>query len=569
MKKMKKYLNIFHEVKIPWFLLFLLFITGIVAAQVEVRSVKITADIIDSHQNTIRLDRLLRYLGYLAATVACGVSSTWIGGIAYGRINKGVREKTFRHLMKLPQSFYDREAATEIVSRIVVDSSSAAYYFEILLSTFGAVYAAFVVFVNLFGYNRVMGRYSLLVIPISVGVAVIYGWFTYTAARKEVNSAAVTTGYLFERTAALRTIKAFNTQKEEMKTANKMFGKMFEAEMMTEMALAFVQVGMQLIGCASIVISFVFGAKMVQAKILTIGELVAYYTLSGSVGIQLINLFLNYGSFRSINGCLKNIADILAEKTESKEGRELEDEQKDIRFRNVSFAYDKNKVLDNVSFTIEKQKVTAVIGTNGAGKSTVFKLMERMYDPSDGMILYGDTKITEYSLSSWREQLAVVSQGTELISGTIRANMCYGAKKPVTEEYLMEVAAMCGLKEFIEESEEGLDRMIHVGSTNLSGGQRQSLAIARAIIKDSPYLLLDEATKSLDAYSESVAIQALKELMKGRTTIMIAHNPSAILHADQIIVMKDGHVEDIGTPSELEERNDYYKTFMSESGVKE
>lgn len=569
MNKMKKYLNIFHKVRIPWFLLFLLFLTSIVTAQVEVRSVQITADIIDSYQNTIRLDRLLRYLGYLAATVACGVSNTWIGGVAYGKINKGVREKTFRHLLHLPQRFYDREAAAEVVSRIVVDSGSAAYYFEILISTFGAVYAAVVVFVNLFGYNRIMGRYSLLVIPVSIGVAIVYGWFTYAAARKEVNSAAITTGYLFERTAAFRTIKAFNTQKVEMKAGNRMFGKMFEADMMTQMALALVQVGMQLIGCASIVISFVFGTKMVKTGILTIGELVAYYSLSSSVGIQLINLFLNYGSFRSINGSLKNIAEILAEVPESEEGSIIEKEQKDISFKNVSFTYDKNRVLDRVSFTIEKQKLTAIIGTNGAGKTTVFKLLERMYEPSEGEILYGDTEISKYSLSSWRDHFAVVSQGTELISGTIRENMCYGARETVSEERLMEIASMCGLKELIEESEEGLDRMIHVGSTNLSGGQRQSLAIARAIIKDSPYLLLDEATRSLDAQSESMAVHTLEELMKGRTTIMIAHNPSAILHADRIIVMRDGQVEDVGTPAELKERNEYYRTFIGESGVRE
>ncbi|MBQ0000787.1 MAG: ABC transporter ATP-binding protein, partial [Clostridiales bacterium] len=205
MKKMKSYLKLFKNVRIPWILLLILFITSIISGQVEVRSVQITADIIDSYQNTILADRLLRYLGYLAAVVACGVSNTWIGEICYGRINRDVRKNVFNHLLRMPKKFFDRESADELVSRVIVDAGSSAYYFEILISTFGAIYTAVLVFKNLIRYNRIMGMYSLLIIPVSCIVAVAYGWFTFVAARKGVNSSAVTTGYLFERTSAFRT----------------------------------------------------------------------------------------------------------------------------------------------------------------------------------------------------------------------------------------------------------------------------------------------------------------------------------------------------------------------------
>ena len=564
MKKMKSYLNLFKGVRIPWILLLILFITSIISGQVEVRSVQITADIIDSYQNTIRADRLLRYLGYLAAVVACGVSNTWIGEICYGRINRDVRRNVFNHLLRMPRKFFDRESADELVSRVIVDAGSSAYYFEILISTFGAVYTAVLVFKNLIGYNRIMGMYSLLIIPVSCIVAVAYGWFTFVAARKGVNSNAVTTGYLFERTSAFRTIKAFNTQKEELKEGNRMFGKMFEADMLSEMALAFVQVGMQIIGAISIVISFVFGAKMINKGLLTIGELVAFYTLSGSVGIQLINLFLNYGSFRSINGSVKNVVEILSMEEESAEGMDVPVENKNIQVKNLVFAYDENPVLKGVSFTIEQNKTTAIIGTNGAGKSTLFKLLERMYEPTDGEICFGDTNINAFSLGSWRERFSIVSQGNEMISGTIRENMCYGLEKKVSDERLMEVADLCGIGDFVRSLEKGFDTEISVGAANLSGGQQQMITIARAILKNSPYLLLDEATKSLDAESESKVVQALNVLMQGKTTIMIAHNPSAIVKADRIVIMRDGVVEDAGTPEELRERNTYYRIFMGE-----
>lgn len=565
MKKMKRYLNLFHDIRLPWFLLLILFITSIVSGQVEVKSVQITADIIDSYQNTIRADRLLRYLGYLAAIVACGVSTTWIGEICYGRINCDVRKKVFGHMLRLPKKFYDRESADELVSRIIVDAGSSAYYFEILISTFGAVYTAVLVFKNLIGYNKIMGLYSLLIIPVSIGVAVLYGWFTYVSARKGVNSNAVTMGYLFERTSSFRMIKAFNMQKAELASGNKMFYKMFEADMFTEMTLAFVQVGMQVIGAISITISFVFGSQMVSKGVLTIGELVAFYTLSGSVGIQLINLFLNYGSFRSITGSVKNVVDILAQEEESTEGIAVPEEAADISVRNVSFAYEKTPVLKAVSFEIPHNQTTAIIGTNGAGKSTLFKLLERIYEPAEGQICFGDTDIRDFSLQSWRDRFSVVAQGNEIISGTIRENMCYGIEEAISDEQLMETAKKCGIADFIASLEDGLDTRISFDAGNLSGGQRQMITIARAILKNSPYLLLDEATKSLDAESESTVVNALAELMKGKTTVMIAHNPSAVVSADRIIVMRDGTVEDIGTPEELMERNSYYRIFMGET----
>lgn len=565
MKKTKSYLNLFQGIKLPWMLLLILFLTSIVAGKVEVRSVQITADIIDSYQNTIRADRLLRYLAYLAAIVACGVSTTWIGEICYGRINRDVRKKVFAHMLRLPKKFYDRESADELVSRIIVDAGSSAYYFEILISTFGAVYTAILVFKNLIRYNRVMGLYSLLIIPVSMGVAVLYGWFTYISARKGVNSNAVTMGYLFERTSAFRMIKAFNMQKAELSSGDKMFGKMFEADMFTEMTLAFVQVAMQIIGAISIVISFVFGSQMVKKGVLTIGELVAFYTLSGSVGVQLINLFLNYGSFRSITGSVKNVVEILALEGESTEGIEVPDTDADITVKNISFAYEDIRVLKNVTFTIPHNKTTAIIGTNGAGKSTMFKLLERIYEPTEGEICFGDTNIKEYSLPSWRDRFSIVAQGNEIISSTIRENMCYGIDEVVTDEQLMDVAEKCGIADFVNSLEAGLDAQISFDAGNISGGQRQMITIARAILKNSPYLLLDEATKSLDAESESLVVNALKELMQGRTTVMIAHNPSAVIHADQIIVMRDGVVEDIGTPEELIKRNSYYRIFMGET----
>lgn len=559
---MKKYLNVLKGVKIPWLLVMLMFGVTICEGQFAVRTVRLTADIIDSARKTIEINQLVRYIGFLVGTVLIGIATTWIGGITYGKIDKGVRKKMLRHVLNLPNSFYDGYDGKELTSRILSDCGSASAYFEIMFTTFGAVYTAVIVFKNLIGYNKRLGAYTLLVIPVTVVIAIIYGKITYYASKKQVDSSAVTTGYLFERVGAFQLIKAYNTQKMELSKSKGMFHKMFQADVITEMALAYVQVAMQIINCACIVISFVFGSKLVKDGVLTIGELIAFYSLSGTVSVQLINVFLSYGGLKSINGSLSEVSKLLLLEEESTEGKSLPQTSGDIVFENVSFGYGERNVLNNINVTINRDEVTAIIGVNGAGKSTLFKLMQRMYAPTQGKILFAGEDLSEISLKDWRDNLAVVSQSAPLISGTIRENMCYGTDEEISDDKLAEIAKACGIYDFICSLENGFDSEISVGSTNLSGGQKQAIAIARALIKNSEILLLDEATKSLDASSEQIVKKALSSLMKDRTTIMIAHSPSATADADRIIVMEDGEVSDCGTPDELITRNAYYQSFV-------
>lgn len=559
---MKKYLNILKGVKIPWILVCIMFVVTALDGQLAVKTVSLTADIIDSARNTIELNQLIRYVSFLAATVVIGVGMTWLSGVTYGYIDKGVRIKMLRHILHMPVSFYDEHDGSELSSRIINDCGSASAYFELVVTTFGAIYTSIIVFKNLIAYNTRLGIYSLLIIPVTVVVSIIYGKITYTASKKSVDSSAVTTGYLTERVGALRIIKAYNTQEKEKEKAQAMFQKMFQAEVLSEMALAFAQVGMQVINCVSIIIAFVFGAKLVNEGLLTIGELIAFYSLSGTVGVQLVNLFLSYGGLKSVNGSLREISDLLLLEEERIDGKELGALSGDITFENVSFDYGSKDVLSGIDLTIPFGKVTALLGTNGAGKSTMFKLLQRMYVPTKGNIRIAGEDISEFDLRDWRDHFAVVSQNAPLISGTIRENMCYGVKEDISEERLIEVAKACGIYDFIHSLDKGFDSEISVGSTNLSGGQRQAIAIARAILKDSEFLLLDEATKSLDAVSEQIVQKTLDNLMKGRTTIMIAHSPSAIVNADRIVIMEDGKVSDFGESKELLQRNEYYQSFM-------
>jgi ATP-binding cassette subfamily B protein AbcA/BmrA len=268
-----------------------------------------------------------------------------------------------------------------------------------------------------------------------------------------------------------------------------------------------------------------------------------------------------YGTFAQNAGIMKKISSIFDAQDEKEDGHEFDVGDADINIDKVTFAYNSQPVLKDITCTILKGKVTAIVGTNGAGKTTLFKLLERMYPTTSGKISFGDTDVSEFNLSSWRKSFAIVAQNKPLLSGTVRDNILYGVDRKVSEEELIKVAKMANVYDFVMATPGEFDAEVGPGGSNFSGGQQQCIAIARAMMRNPDYLLLDEATSNLDAKSEQLVSEALKNLMKGRTTILIAHNYSATLYADQVIVMDDGQVKACGTPDELLKVNEYYRKF--------
>ena len=221
-----------------------------------------------------------------------------------------------------------------------------------------------------------------------------------------------------------------------------------------------------------------------------------------------------------------------------------------ISFDRVSFGYDKDTVLHEVSFDIKPGQVVGIVGPTGSGKSTVLSLLPRFYDPALGRVMIDDIDISDYRIAALRSQIGFVLQDTLLLQGTIRENIAYG-RPEATEEEVVAAARIANADEFISRMPLGYDTMVGERGNTLSGGQRQRIAIARAVIRNSPILVLDEPTAALDAESEHLVIEALRRLMKGRTVIMIAHRLGTLIDADKIIVLKDGVVAEEGTHAAL------------------
>ena len=235
----------------------------------------------------------------------------------------------------------------------------------------------------------------------------------------------------------------------------------------------------------------------------------------------------------------------------------------EILFQDCSFSYDgRNEILKDIDLSIPRGSVVALVGPSGAGKSTLVDLIPRFISPTSGRILWDKTDLQALELKSLREQIAVVSQDIVLFSDTIRENISAG-RPEATDEEIMRAARLAHAHEFIMELPEGYDTVLDERGLNLSGGQRQRIAFARAILKDAPVLILDEATSSLDTVSEQAVQRALKNVVRERTTIIVAHRLSTIQSADRIVVMDQGRIRASGTHEELMKESSLYQELYN------
>ncbi len=300
------------------------------------------------------------------------------------------------------------------------------------------------------------------------------------------------------------------------------------------------------------------------------GDMMAYIAIFGLLINPAKNLSTSIFNIQRGAAAMTRVEDLLKAPvtiTDDPNGRKLETFRNRIEFRNVSFSYEDAGILDDINLVIEKGKTVALVGSSGAGKSTMADLVPRFHDVTAGELLIDGVNIRDYSLRSVREQMSIVTQEPILFNDTISANIALG-KPEATQEEIVRAAEIANAHHFIMQKEEGYRTNIGDRGSKLSGGERQRLTIARAVLKNPPILILDEATSSLDTESERLVQDAINKMMEHRTSIVIAHRLSTIRHADEIVVLQKGRIVERGTHDELMQLRGFYNKLVEMQEVK-
>ncbi|MDE6881198.1 MAG: ABC transporter ATP-binding protein/permease, partial [Oscillospiraceae bacterium] len=449
MKQLKRYLNVYKDVNIPWLVYGLMLAVGIGESYLFLEQATLTADIIDSSQNAINGAMLVKFIAVLVLGAVTSIVTSYGTAWMSQKINLGVRTKLWNKLMRLPTRYYDGESGDSLISRVTTDTEQCSQYFSISITLITAIWAGVVAARRMYSYSPKLTLYSALTIPAVLLLSWAFGKLNFYAQNKYQLAFASALGYLVERTRNLRLIKAARTEYAEQQEGRRRFHRQFRVGYLTASANSASVLLMQGLACILIVIAFVMGGQLVQAGEITTGRLVGFYNLSSMLGVRLMQVLLLYGDIKAANGRMQKIVELLETPDEKTDGIELDVADVDIAVRDVAFSYGEAPVLNGLNCRIPKGQITAIIGDNGAGKSTLFKLLERMYDPEKGGIYFGETDARTFALTSWRQSFAIVSQDKPLLSGTVRDNILYGVRRRVSEEELILVAKQAGIYDFV------------------------------------------------------------------------------------------------------------------------
>ena len=494
-------------------------------------------------------------LGILFVQSVFSFFRVWFFAKVSERSMRDIRLALYSRMVNLPMTFFDKRRTGELISRITSDVSLLQDTFSVTLAElFRQVVTLLAGTVFLIITTPKLTLFMLATFPVLVVVAMIFGKFIRKLSRATQDELAAANVIVEETLQSIMTVKSFT-------------GEGYETNRYGIGLNRVVDVALKAAGFRGAFISFIifalfggivavmwYGASLVSSGEMSIGDLVSFVLYTTFIGASIAGLGDIYGQVQKAIGSSERVLEILDEEPETSPSVASPIKMHgEVDFHQVAFSYPTRpevEVLRNISFHIGAGEKVALAGHSGAGKSTIIQLLLRFYAVNSGTIKVDGHPISDWNLKELRANMGIVPQEVLLFGGSIRENIAY-AKPHASEEEIITAAKKANAWQFIKTFPEGLDTLVGERGIKLSGGQRQRVAIARAILKDPAILILDEATSSLDAESEFLVQEALDELMKGRTTIIIAHRLATIRKVDRIYVLKDGEIVEEGTHEAL------------------
>lgn len=506
----------------------------------------------------------------LTLAVAClialvfGAFSGKFAASASAGFARNLRKDMFYNVQNFSFSNIDNFSTSSIVTRLTTDITNVQNAYQMIIRV--AVRAPLMMIFSLvmaFNINHILSLVFLLAIPILGGGLLFIMTHAHPIFERVFKIYDRLNNVVQENLRGIRVVKSFVREDYEEKKFKKVSGEIYDDFVKAEKLLAFNAPLMQFASYGCMLFIAWFGAKLIIGSTMTTGELTSLIAYTMQILMSLMMFSMVFVMITMARASAERIVEVLDEKSDLANPDEpiYEIENGDISFKNVNFGYSKKKrklCLKNINIDIKSGETVGIIGGTGSSKSSLVQLIPRLYDVTEGQVLVGGRDVREYDIESLRDEVAMVLQKNVLFSGTIKENLRWGNDK-ATDEEIERVCRLAQADDFVKSFPDKYDTYIEQGGTNVSGGQKQRLCIARALLKKPKILILDDSTSAVDTKTDASIRRAFKEEIPNTTKIIIAQRISSVEDADKIIVMNNGEINGMGTHEELLENNEIYR----------
>ena len=534
----------------------------------------------NANDGTLTIGTSLGIMGLMILTavimMAGGVGGAYFGAKAAVNFAGDLRADIYQRVQKFSFSSIDKFSTGSLVTRLTNDVTQIQNFINMMLRMAlrspGMMIAAMIMMITLQPSLSLVIAVSIPCLIIVIGIMIKLGFPRFSLLQSRVDKLNST---VQENVTNVRVVKSFVREDHEIKKFRKANGELKDAGMSVMKLMIFMEPIMMLFMNGTIIAVILFGGPIVLDGNMDIGNLSAFLTYVRQILFSLIMLtFMLINASRALASG-KRIAEVLDEKTDITDDdatcKDKEIQNGDICFKNVTFRYYKTSedpVLDRIDLNIPHGKTVGIIGSTGCGKTTLVSMIPRLYDCDEGEVLIDGVNVKDYSLFNLREGVGMVLQKNTLFSGTIEENLRWG-DEDATDEEVRRASDQAQADKFVSSFKDGYQTVIEQGGSNVSGGQKQRLCIARALLKKPKILILDDSTSAVDTATEAMIRKAFKEDLVGSTKIIIAQRISSVMEADMIVVMNEGRITGIGTHDTLLESNEEYREiYASQTGKK-
>lgn len=563
---MKLFFSMLWKARLPYLWIAVFIAASMGLANVGIQVTEYTAELFAGNVSFVGV--VVPFLIYTVLSLGIASIAGILSGLCTARIDRNLRRALWGRIVHLPFDFYQTNEPQELISRITTDVTAVSQLvMQVFVQMITTVYSTVLILRQINAYDSRLMITMVVLLPLQVIIAGLAGRLQFGLGDQINYRQARLTQGIAERTKQSIMIKSFGTQEKEAAGIGNRIRELFRVSMRNSWVVNLLSPVYSLVGAMQFILLVLVGRHFYSSGAISLAQWVAFFAFAN----QLLNNLTAYTgywtSLRSAQGLTLRLGGLMAEPEENiREGEEAEGLSGDIRFRDISFGYGEKELFHDLNVDIPQGKMTAIVGRSGSGKTTLLNMILRLYEPQKGSILFGDADIVRFSKKSCREAVSYITQETVLFSGTIRENLVMGLEREVSDEELDEVCNMAGIYEFIRSLPLFYDTDVGENGSNFSGGERQKLALARAFLRPAAYVLVDEGTAALDAAAKAQVWETLREKMRGRTVVYVAHDRQTVLQADHVIVLEQGRVLGQGTFEKLHHSSPYLKQLLEEDG---